>query len=68
MLIDSDNIEEFYDPPNYDLEEGPGKAPRVAFYAALAQETGGIWPVAAGWRQSHWPSWAWMSRGSISRP
>jgi SAM-dependent methyltransferase len=38
-LIDHTNLEEFADPLNYDIEDA--SATGVAFYAALAQETGG---------------------------
>jgi SAM-dependent methyltransferase len=38
-LIDHDNLEEFADPPTYDIEDS--SATGVAFYSALAQETGG---------------------------
>lgn len=36
-----DNLEEFTDPPNYDIEEGKRSAPRIAFYCDLAQRIGG---------------------------
>src|SRR5437868_14285147 len=39
MLIDHDNLEEFADPANYDIEDSSDTG--VAFYTALAQETGG---------------------------
>lgn len=35
------NLEEFTDPVNYDLEEWPGSARRIAFYVALATRIGG---------------------------
>ena len=38
-MIDHDNLEEFADPHTYDLEDSSDTG--VAFYAALAQETGG---------------------------
>jgi SAM-dependent methyltransferase len=38
-LIDHNNLEEFSDPVNYDLEDSSDTG--IAFYAALAQETGG---------------------------
>jgi len=41
MMIDHNNLEEFNDPANYDLEEAELSAPRVKFYADLAQEIGG---------------------------
>jgi len=37
----NDNLEEFIDPPNYDIEEGERSAPRIAFYCDLAQRLGG---------------------------
>ena len=36
-----DNLEEFTDPPNYDIEEGERSAPRIAFYCDLAKTIGG---------------------------
>jgi ubiquinone/menaquinone biosynthesis C-methylase UbiE len=36
-----DNLEEFNDPPNYDLEEGERSTPRIAFYCELAKSVGG---------------------------
>jgi SAM-dependent methyltransferase len=36
-----DNLEEFIDPVNYDLEEAPGSARRIEFYVALATRIGG---------------------------
>jgi SAM-dependent methyltransferase len=40
MNVD-DNLEEFSDPPNYDIEEDERSAPRIAFYCDLAQRIGG---------------------------
>lgn len=40
-LIAHDNLEEFRDPANYDLEEGDRSAVRIAFYCDLAAEVGG---------------------------
>jgi ubiquinone/menaquinone biosynthesis C-methylase UbiE len=40
-MSDHSNIEEFQDPANYDLEEGERSAPRIRFYADMAQEIGG---------------------------
>lgn len=40
-MIDHSNLEEFNDPANYDLEEADRSAPRIMFYADLAQQTGG---------------------------
>ena len=40
-MINHSNIEEFYDPVNYDLEEAASSGPRIQFYADLASETGG---------------------------
>jgi len=36
-----DNLEEFTDPPNYDIEEGKRSAARIAFYRDLAKTIGG---------------------------
>jgi 2-polyprenyl-3-methyl-5-hydroxy-6-metoxy-1,4-benzoquinol methylase len=36
-----DNLEEFADPPNYDIEEGERSIPRIAFYCELAKSVGG---------------------------
>ena len=36
-----DNLEEFTDPPNYDLEESERSAPRIAFYCDLARSVVG---------------------------
>jgi hypothetical protein len=36
-----DNLEEFRDPPNYDIEEGERSAPRIVFYCDLAKTVGG---------------------------
>jgi hypothetical protein len=33
-----DNLEEFTDPANYDIEEGERSARRVAFYCVLAND------------------------------
>ena len=44
-----DNLEEFTDPPNYDLEEGERSAPRIAFYCDLAKSVGGpVLEIACG--------------------
>jgi SAM-dependent methyltransferase len=46
-LIDHNNLEEFADPQNYDIEDSSDTG--VAFYAALAQETGGpVLEIACG--------------------
>jgi 2-polyprenyl-3-methyl-5-hydroxy-6-metoxy-1,4-benzoquinol methylase len=40
--MDADeNLEEFTDPLNYDIEEGERSAPRIAFYCDLARTIGG---------------------------
>ncbi|MBL8095287.1 MAG: class I SAM-dependent methyltransferase [Anaerolineales bacterium] len=39
-MLPHDNLEEFQDPANYDLEEIPGAGARIAFYAALARQVG----------------------------
>ena len=36
-----ENLEEFADPLNYDIEEGERSAPRIAFYCDLARTIGG---------------------------
>ena len=44
-----DNLEEFSDPPNYDIEEGERSAPRIAFYCDLARSVGGpVLEIACG--------------------
>ena len=46
-MIDHDNLEEFSDPINYDIEDPSDTG--VAFYSALAQETGGpVLEIACG--------------------
>ena len=46
-MIDHDNLEEFADPQNYDIEDDSDTG--VAFYTALAQETGGpVLEIACG--------------------
>jgi len=40
-MIGHNNLEEFNDPVNYDLEEGERSAARIKFYADLADEIGG---------------------------
>jgi len=40
-VIIHDNLEEFSDPPNYDIEEGERSSPRIAFYSDLAKAIGG---------------------------
>ena len=40
-MIEHDNLEEFRDPANYDLEEGENTAPWGKFYGDLAQTIGG---------------------------
>lgn len=44
-----DNLEEFSDPPNYDIEEGERSTERIAFYCDLAREFGGpVLEIACG--------------------
>jgi 2-polyprenyl-3-methyl-5-hydroxy-6-metoxy-1,4-benzoquinol methylase len=44
-----DNLEEFSDPPNYDIEEGERSAGRIAFYCELARTFGGpVLEIACG--------------------
>ena len=46
-MIDHDNLEEFSDPANYDREDASHTG--IAFYTALAQETGGpVLEIACG--------------------
>jgi SAM-dependent methyltransferase len=46
-LIDHNNLEEFADPANYDIEDSSDTG--VAFYSALAQESGGpVLEIACG--------------------
>ena len=46
-MLDHNNLEEFADPRNYDIEQRTNKG--IAFYSALAQETGGpVLEVACG--------------------
>ena len=46
-MIDHDNLEEFSDPANYDMEDASDTG--IAFYAALAQETRGpVLEIACG--------------------
>jgi len=48
-MIDHDNLEEFNEPANYDLEEGERSAPRIEFYADLASAIGGpVFEIACG--------------------
>jgi SAM-dependent methyltransferase len=48
-MLEHSNIEEFQDPANYDLEEEERAAPRIQFYAGLAQEAGGpVLEIACG--------------------
>jgi ubiquinone/menaquinone biosynthesis C-methylase UbiE len=48
-MIDHNNLEEFNDPANYDLEETGPSAARIQFYTGLAQETGGpVLEIACG--------------------
>ena len=48
-MVEHNNLEEFNDPVNYDLEEADPSAPRIQFYADLAQETGGpVLEIACG--------------------
>jgi 2-polyprenyl-3-methyl-5-hydroxy-6-metoxy-1,4-benzoquinol methylase len=45
----NDNLEEFADPPNYDIEEGERSAARIAFYSDLAKAVGGpVLEIACG--------------------
>jgi SAM-dependent methyltransferase len=47
LLIDHNNLEEFADPHNYDIEDNSDTG--IAFYTALAQETGGpVLEIACG--------------------
>lgn len=49
MQTGRDNLEEFDDPPNYDIEEGERSAERIAFYCDLAKSIGGpVLEIACG--------------------
>jgi 2-polyprenyl-3-methyl-5-hydroxy-6-metoxy-1,4-benzoquinol methylase len=49
MMNTHDNLEEFTDPPNYDIEEGERSTARIAFYCELAQRIGGpVLEIACG--------------------
>lgn len=49
MVHVQDNLEEFGDPPNYDVEEGERSASRIAFYCDLAKTVGGpVLEIACG--------------------
>jgi 2-polyprenyl-3-methyl-5-hydroxy-6-metoxy-1,4-benzoquinol methylase len=44
-----DNLEEFSDPPNYDIEEGERSVARIAFYCELAKSVGdSVLEIACG--------------------
>ena len=48
-MIDHNNLEEFNDPANYDLEEAESAATRIQFYTELACEIGGsVLEIACG--------------------
>jgi SAM-dependent methyltransferase len=48
-MIEHNNLEEFQDPANYDLEETAPSAERIAFYCDLASEVGGpVLEIACG--------------------
>ena len=40
-MLAHDNLEEFGDPANYDLEEAPGSQARIGFYGDLVAQAGG---------------------------
>ncbi len=49
MTLPHDNLEEFQDPANYDLEEIPFSTDRIRFYVELAQSVGGpVLEIACG--------------------
>lgn len=49
MTLPHDNLEEFQDPANYDLEEIPISMDRIRFYVELAQSVGGpVLEIACG--------------------
>lgn len=49
MKTGYDNLEEFEDPANYDLEEGERSASRIAYYCDLAKSIGGpVLEIACG--------------------
>ena len=41
-MINHNNLEEFNDPANYDIEEAESSVPRIKFYSDMAQEIGGL--------------------------
>lgn len=48
-MLPHDNLEEFRDPANYDIEEGERSARRIAYYCDLAVEVGGpVLEIACG--------------------
>ncbi len=48
-MIDHDNLEEFADPRNYDIEEGTATEPAARFYGDLAERVGGpVLEIACG--------------------
>ena len=48
-MIEHDNLEEFNDPANYDLEEAERSASRIQFYTNLACESDGpVLEIACG--------------------
>ena len=48
-VIDHNNLEEFQDPINYDLEEIAGSKERIAFYCQLAEAAGSpVLEIACG--------------------
>ena len=51
MRSGRENLEEFDDPPNYDLEEGERSAQRIEYYCELARSVGGpVLEIACGSR------------------
>ncbi|HET9908683.1 MAG TPA: class I SAM-dependent methyltransferase [Anaerolineales bacterium] len=49
MQTGRDNLEEFDDPPNYDIEEAERSAARIAYYCELARSIGGpVLEIACG--------------------
>ena len=49
MRSGHENLEEFEDPPNYDIEEGERSARRIEFYCDLAKSIGGpVLEIACG--------------------
>jgi len=51
-MIEHDNLEEFNDPANYDLEEAERSVPRIQFLQTWLAN-----PVGPSWRSPAVPDW-----------